>query len=96
VPKTEFANNDLTTIDMADQNPTTKKFGKGERSIPHPSQKASKYYPAEDVSAPKQVSVAGEDTRWRGAHMGTTAKERTSALFAGTRRAGEYPAAVEK
>jgi large subunit ribosomal protein L6e len=40
---------------MADQS-TTKKFGKGERSIPHSSQKASKYYPAEDVSAPKQVS----------------------------------------
>lgn len=39
---------------MADK-PTTKKYAKGERSIPHPSQKASKYYPAEDVAAPKQV-----------------------------------------
>jgi len=39
---------------MADSQ-ISKKFGKGERSIPHPSQKASKYYPAEDVSAPKQA-----------------------------------------
>jgi hypothetical protein len=61
VREPEFANNDLTTIDMADQNPTTKKFGKGERSIPHPSQKASKYYPAEDVSVPKKVSLRGEE-----------------------------------
>ena len=38
-----------------DQKPTTKKFGKGERTVPHSSQKASKYYPAEDVSAPKKV-----------------------------------------
>ena len=35
--------------------PQTKKFGKGERTIPHPSQQASKYYPAEDESAPKKV-----------------------------------------
>ncbi|KAF2838936.1 hypothetical protein M501DRAFT_1017017 [Patellaria atrata CBS 101060] len=34
---------------------TTKKFGKGERSIPHTSEKASKYYPAEDDSKPKTV-----------------------------------------
>ena len=39
---------------MADQNPATKKFGKeGERSIPHHTQKASKYYPAEDVKERK-------------------------------------------
>ena len=40
---------------MADDKPTTKKYAKGERSIPHASQKASKYYPAEDVAAPKKV-----------------------------------------
>ncbi|MCJ1293276.1 hypothetical protein MMC34_004830 [Xylographa carneopallida] len=33
----------------------TKKFGKGERQIPHHSQKAKKYYPAEDVVKPKKV-----------------------------------------
>jgi large subunit ribosomal protein L6e len=38
-----------------DQKPATKKFGKGERTVPHSSQKASKYYPAEDNSAPKKV-----------------------------------------
>ena len=35
---------------------TTKKFGKGEREIPHHTQKAKKYYPAEDESKPKRVS----------------------------------------
>jgi large subunit ribosomal protein L6e len=38
-----------------DTKPTTQKFSKGERSIPHHSQKASKYYPAEDVAVPKKV-----------------------------------------
>ena len=33
----------------------TKKFGKGERTIPHHTQKAKKYYPAEDESRPKKV-----------------------------------------
>lgn len=35
--------------------PTTKKFGKGERSVPHPSQKASKWYPTHSDSAAKKV-----------------------------------------
>ncbi|KAF2205494.1 60S ribosomal protein L6-B [Delitschia confertaspora ATCC 74209] len=39
----------------AAQEPTTKKYSKGERSIPHHTQKASKYYPAEDESAPKKA-----------------------------------------
>jgi len=34
---------------------STKKFGKTERTIPHHSQKASKWYPAEDEAAPKKV-----------------------------------------
>ncbi|KAI9814414.1 MAG: hypothetical protein M1827_003270 [Pycnora praestabilis] len=33
----------------------TKKFGKGEREVPHSSQKAKKWYPAEDESQPKKV-----------------------------------------
>jgi len=40
---------------MADTKPTTQKFSKGERSIPHHSQKASKYYPATDVAVLKKV-----------------------------------------
>lgn len=35
----------------------TKKFGKGEREIPHHSQKAKKYYPAEDERKPRKVSI---------------------------------------
>jgi large subunit ribosomal protein L6e len=41
---------------MSEPAPTTKKFGKGERSVPHHSVKASKYYPAEDEKKPKKVS----------------------------------------
>lgn len=36
----------------------TKKFGKSERSIPHHTQKAKKFYPAEDESKPKKVRGA--------------------------------------
>jgi len=39
----------------SDQQSQTKKFQKGERTIPHSSQKASKYYPAEDESQPKKT-----------------------------------------
>ncbi|KAI5284849.1 hypothetical protein KEM54_001019 [Ascosphaera aggregata] len=35
--------------------PVTKKFGKGERTIPHSSQKASKWYPTQDDAKPKKV-----------------------------------------
>jgi len=34
--------------------PTTKKFGKGERTVPHHSEKAPKYYPADNASAPRK------------------------------------------
>ena len=34
---------------------TTKKFGKGERYVPHSSVKAKRYYPAEDETKPKTV-----------------------------------------
>lgn len=40
--------------------PTTKKFGKGERTVPHHSKKAQKWYPAEDEAKPKKVR---EDVR---------------------------------
>jgi len=35
--------------------PQTKKFGKGERKVPHHSDKAPKFYPAEDAPKPKTV-----------------------------------------
>ena len=35
-----------------------KKFGKSERSIPHYTQKAKKFYPAEDEAKPKKVREA--------------------------------------
>ena len=34
---------------------STKKFGKSERKVPHHTQKAKKFYPAEDESKPKKV-----------------------------------------
>jgi len=34
---------------------TTKKFQGGERTRPAPAERAQKYYPAEDVSAPRKV-----------------------------------------
>ncbi|KAJ9626527.1 60S ribosomal protein L6 [Taxawa tesnikishii (nom. ined.)] len=40
---------------MSEQQSTTKKFQKGEREIPHASQKAQKYYPAEDESQSKKA-----------------------------------------
>lgn len=36
--------------------PTTKQFGKSSRDVPASSEKAQKWYPAEDDSAPKKVS----------------------------------------
>ncbi|KAI1845596.1 hypothetical protein JX265_010483 [Neoarthrinium moseri] len=35
--------------------PTSKKFGKSTREVPHHSQKAQKWYPADDESKPKTV-----------------------------------------
>lgn len=34
---------------------TSKTFAKGKRDVPHSSQKAKKYYPAEDEKQPKKV-----------------------------------------
>lgn len=41
----------------ADASSTTKKFGKGERTVLHHTQKASRFYPAYDEPQPKKVSV---------------------------------------
>lgn len=35
--------------------PQSKQFGKGKREVPHHSQKAPKYYPAEDQVIQKKV-----------------------------------------
>ncbi|MCJ1372343.1 hypothetical protein MMC20_003567 [Loxospora ochrophaea] len=43
----------------------TKKFGKGEREIPHHTQKAKKYYPAEDERQPKKVHKSIKPARPR-------------------------------
>ncbi|QIX01742.1 hypothetical protein AMS68_007259 [Peltaster fructicola] len=51
-PRLQFCGHLVT---MSSQAPQTKKFQKGERTVPHASEKASKYYPAEDVAIPKQV-----------------------------------------
>jgi large subunit ribosomal protein L6e len=40
---------------MSSAAPTKKTFGKSTRSVPHPSEKAQKWYPAEDESKPRQV-----------------------------------------
>ena len=43
-------------MSAADANSSsTKKFGKGERTIPHHSQKASRFYPAYDEKQQKKV-----------------------------------------
>ncbi|KAI9757351.1 MAG: hypothetical protein M1815_001438 [Lichina confinis] len=44
---------------------TTKKVGKGERHIPHHTQKASKWYPAEDEAQPKKTRKADRPTKLR-------------------------------
>ncbi|PWY89770.1 hypothetical protein BO70DRAFT_284839 [Aspergillus heteromorphus CBS 117.55] len=33
----------------------TKQFGKGQRTVPHPAQKAQKWYPVDDETQPKKV-----------------------------------------
>lgn len=38
--------------------PTSKKFGKSTREVPHHSEKAQKWYPADDEAAPKKVRKA--------------------------------------
>jgi len=35
--------------------PTTKKFGKSSRSVPHHTEKASRFYPAEDLAKQRKV-----------------------------------------
>jgi large subunit ribosomal protein L6e len=45
--------------------PTTKKFGKGERSVPHHSQKASKWYPAHIDPAAKKARKSIRPAKYR-------------------------------
>ena len=42
----------------AEAKPKTKQFGKGERQIPHHSEKAKRFYPAQDEKKPKKVRLA--------------------------------------
>jgi len=35
----------------------TKQFGQGQRTVPHPALKAQKWYPVDDESQPKKVSI---------------------------------------
>ena len=35
----------------------TKKFGKGQRTVPKPDQKAQKWYPVDDEPQPKKVGA---------------------------------------
>lgn len=44
-----------STKDSSKPEHKTKKFGKGERTVPHHTQKAKKFYPAEDEARPKKV-----------------------------------------
>jgi len=57
---------------MSTPQSTTKKFGKGERTIPHHTEKAPKYYPAEDVRTPKKVRKTVRPAKLRSSlHPGT-------------------------
>lgn len=44
---------------------TTKKFGKGERTVTHSSQKASRFYPAYDEQQPKKARKTVKPTKYR-------------------------------
>ena len=35
----------------------TKKFSKGEREIPHHTERAKKWYPTDDIVQPRKVSI---------------------------------------
>ncbi|KAG8533449.1 uncharacterized protein KY384_002232 [Bacidia gigantensis] len=45
--------------------PKTKKFGKGQRTIPHHTQKARKFYPAEIEAKPKKVRKSIREAKLR-------------------------------
>ncbi|KAI9673540.1 MAG: hypothetical protein M1829_004047 [Trizodia sp. TS-e1964] len=51
------------SLDPARPAPTVKKFGKGERSIPHHSERAKKWYPAVDEKINKKVTTPTERHR---------------------------------
>ncbi|KAI9840131.1 MAG: hypothetical protein M1837_001892 [Sclerophora amabilis] len=55
----------MSTKDASKQASTKKKFGKGEREVPHQSQKANKWYPTEDEYQPKKVRKSIRPTTLR-------------------------------
>ncbi|KAH7116079.1 60S ribosomal protein-like protein L6 [Dendryphion nanum] len=50
---------------MSDNKPTTKKFSKGERTVPHHSQKASKFYPAVEIPGLRKARKNARDAKPR-------------------------------
>jgi hypothetical protein len=50
-----FVTGEFDRFKMPAPQSQTKKFGKGERTVPHHTERASKYYPAEDVRSKKVV-----------------------------------------
>jgi large subunit ribosomal protein L6e len=50
---------------MSDAVGQTKQFGKGKRTVPHPAQKAQKWYPVDDESQPKKVRKTLRPTKVR-------------------------------
>merc|ERR1711881_781891 len=52
------------SVEMAAES-STKKFGKGERTVPHHSEKASKYYPAIDEAVPRKTRKAVRPAKLR-------------------------------
>ncbi|KAK5074395.1 60S ribosomal protein L6 [Lithohypha guttulata] len=52
-------------MSAADAKPQTKKFGKGERTVPHHSQKASRFYPAYDEPSQKKARKSSKPTKYR-------------------------------
>ncbi|MCJ1328335.1 hypothetical protein MMC10_005011 [Thelotrema lepadinum] len=51
--------------EAASTEPTKKKFGKETRTVPHPSEKAKNYYPAEDEVKPRKVRKSIHPTKLR-------------------------------
>ena len=62
-PSEPYTNHQPAQSPKMSSEPQTKKFQNGERTIPHASQQASKYYPAEDVSQARKVCSRRVGTR---------------------------------
>ena len=55
--KTRQSHTMSTSKNAPKTEPTTKKFGKGQRTVPHPTKKAQKFYPVEDAAKPRKVCL---------------------------------------